>query len=209
LWFIIAVSIEILDLLKLIYGGNNVKRFLCLLIGVIMSVCVCGCSFVGIENNFPDGNSEQKGEVASEVEAEEVSQSENVEQAYKMSDEEVEEYIDVFIRPLYNSINESVEHYEKSESYGITTWKSGGFVIKEEIPQGIGGNDLSREYYYDPESGELMFAFMYSDSSDEHRLYFKSGELIRYIDPSGKVTNYPDVSQTNGLEERAIVESAN
>ena len=110
-----AVSIEMPDLLKLIYGGNNVKRFLCLLIGVIMSVCVCGCSFVSIEDNFPDGNSEQKGEVASEVEAEEVSQSENVEQAYKMSDEETEEYIDVFIRPLYNSINESVEYYEKSE----------------------------------------------------------------------------------------------
>ena len=209
MWFIIAVSIEILDLLKLIYGGNNVKRFLCLLIGVIMSVCVCGCSFVGIENNFPDGNSEQKGEVASEVEAEEVSQSENVEQAYKMSDEETEEYIDVFIRPLYNSINESAEHYEKIESDGVTIWKSGGTIMKKAIPIGIGGNDLSREYYYDPESGELMFAFMYSGSSDEHRLYFKSGELIRYIDSSGKQINYPDVVETNGLEELAVVESAN
>ena len=181
------------------------KRLLCLLLSLVLCVTLYGCSFVSIENNFPENKDADISEVAPEVEPAEKIVDESGGWAYRMSDEETEEYIDVFIRPLYNSINESAEYYDRTENGGITVWKSGGTVMKKEIQGGTDGNDMSRQYYFDPESGELMFAFVFK-GTEEHRLYFKSGKLIRYIDAEGNQANYPRMDQTSGLAELALSE---
>ena len=181
------------------------KRLICLLLSLVLGAVLCGCSLVSIENNFSENKGADISEVTPEIEPAEEVAEESGSEAYRMSDEETEEYIDVFIRPLYNSINESAVYYDKTESSGITVWKSGGTVMKKEIQGGTDGNDMSRQYYFDPESGELMFAFMFK-GTEEHRLYFKSGELIRYINAEGNQANYPGMEQTSGLAELALSE---
>ena len=182
------------------------KKSLSLLLSVVLGASLCGCSLVKEENNEILVNENIEIKEPESERAPEVQKPEEITESIpKMSEVEAEEYIEVFVRPAYNSINESEGYYEKTENDGVTVWKSGSQVMKKEIPAGVGGHDVSRQYYYDPESGELIFAFMFR-GTEEHRLYFKSGVLFRYIDASGEIMHYPDVEKTNGLAEIALSE---
>lgn len=61
--------------------------------------------------------------------------------------------------------------------------------VKIVATKGYDNLDFVREYYF--HEGELYFAFVY-DGVDEQRLYFKDGQLIRYIDNNGNVFDTND-----------------
>ena len=48
---------------------------------------------------------------------------------------------------------------------------------------------MTNEFYYDS-NGMLLFGFVYDKKGNEYRYYFYNGKVYRYIDPSGKITDY-------------------
>ena len=105
-------------------------------------------------------------------------------------DEYVENHISTYIRPLYNYINENINLCSKKSSGSLTSWYDNGRLCKKELVQGAENYDMSRQYYYDVNNGKMVFAFVFK-GTQEHRLYFKDGKLIRYIDENGIIVNNP------------------
>ena len=68
---------------------------------------------------------------------------------------------------------------------------------------GEGGWEYSRDYRY--HNGELIFAFIYR-GTEEHRLYFKDGHLIRYIDENHTVFDFGQLEPFYWWEQRALAE---
>lgn len=54
-----------------------------------------------------------------------------------------------------------------------------------------GSSGYTREYSY--HNGDLCFAFIHK-GSEEHRLYYSPGAIIRYIGPDGKIQNLDDIN---------------
>lgn len=79
-----------------------------------------------------------------------------------------------------------------------------GYAIKGVIPAGYNDWEYTREYYY--HDRELYFAFLFV-GSEEYRLYFKDGEVIRYIDAKGTVYNYGNIGGGEQLGESVRLES--
>ncbi len=104
--------------------------------------------------------------------------------------EYIENYISTHIRPLYNHINENINLYSKKYSGNTTSWYDNGILCKKELPQGSENYNMSRQYYYDTDNGEILFAFIFN-GMQEHRLYFKDDKVIRYIDATGNIINNP------------------
>ena len=102
----------------------------------------------------------------------------------------IEEYISGYVRPLYNSINSNLSKYSKKNYSGATYWYDGGTLCKKELVQGSNGYNMSRQYYYDADTGEMVFAFVFKNTQ-EHRLYFEDGKLVRYIGDDGKIIDNP------------------
>ncbi len=73
----------------------------------------------------------------------------------------------------------------------VSYYVKSGAVTKIVCQNGYNSWGYSREYFYD--KGKLYFAFIY-DGTEEHRLYFKDGMLIRYIDDHGNVTDFGGIS---------------
>lgn len=68
---------------------------------------------------------------------------------------------------------------------------------------GEGGWEYSRDYRY--HNGELIFAFIYR-GTEEHRLYFKDGHMIRYIDENHTVFDFGQLEPFYWWEQRALAE---
>ena len=79
-----------------------------------------------------------------------------------------------------------------------------GYAIKGVIPADYDDWGYTREYYY--HDHELYFAFLFA-GSEEYRLYFKDGKVIRYIDANGTVYDYGDIGEGEQLSERVRLES--
>ncbi len=122
------------------------------------------------------------------------------------SESEIEDYISSFVRPLYNDINGSLDNYSVTTSGAATLWYDSQGLVKKEIPEGKDGYNMSRQYYYDTESGQIVFAFVFK-GTQEHRLYFKSNQLIRYIDASGNIYNNPTDSEALSMAAHAVSEA--
>lgn len=73
------------------------------------------------------------------------------------------------------------------------------------VERGADGWDYSREYAY--RNGALMFAFIYRGDQEEHRLYFKDGRMIRYIDENGVTYDYGELDPFSEWESRAAEEA--
>jgi len=100
----------------------------------------------------------------------------------------VEEYIDKTIRPIYNMIAEKNKTLSSSETDGITKQfadasmprMSDVTVVCVTYPAGTDGDPYSRQYYFDPATGEFIFAFIFDGTKEEHRLYFYKDSLIHH-----------------------------
>lgn len=79
-----------------------------------------------------------------------------------------------------------------------------GYAIKGVIPADYDDWGYTREYYY--HDRKLYFAFLFA-GSEEYRLYFKDGKVIRYIDANGTVYDYGDIGEGEQLGERVRLES--
>ncbi|MBQ3022459.1 MAG: SH3 domain-containing protein [Clostridia bacterium] len=119
----------------------------------------------------------------------------------------VEEYIKTYVRPLYNHINSNIDSYStEKNAEGIITWYDGINCVKKEFPSGAYQNDMSRQYYYDAGSGQMVFAFIFK-GKQEHRLYFRNNEIVRYIDENGEIFDYPNFAEAVELADYAMTEA--
>ena len=90
---------------------------------------------------------------------------------------------------------DGVVHYSNAENG----------LAKVVVPKGHGGLDYERDYYY--YDGELYFAFLFA-GGEEHRLYFRYGTLIRYIDPNKNTHDYGDTDAFETLADGLSQEAA-
>lgn len=72
------------------------------------------------------------------------------------------------------------------------------------LSKGTDGWNYSREYYF--HEGDLYFAFVFN-GTEEHRLYFKDGVMIRYIDENKNVYDYGNTSEFYDWESKVLSES--
>ena len=73
------------------------------------------------------------------------------------------------------------------------------------LSNGADGWNYSREYYL--HDGKLVFAFIFN-GAEEHRLYFKDGHLIRYIDEHKTTHDFGALEPFAEWERRALTEAA-
>lgn len=66
------------------------------------------------------------------------------------------------------------------------------------------GWNYSREYYF--HEGVLYFAFVFN-GIEEHRLYFKDGVMIRYINENNNIYDYGNTSDFYDWENKVLSES--
>ncbi len=118
-------------------------------------------------------------------------------------------YIDVEtevaqIREWYYDTQERQDSLMCCEYTQGTYYFEYGYAIKGVIPADYDDWGYTREYYY--HGHELYFAFLFA-GSEEYRLYFKDGKVIRYIDANGTVYDYGDIREGEQLGERVRLES--
>lgn len=123
----------------------------------------------------------------------------------RLSGEEIEQEVTEYIRPLYDKIMSEKETYEEVTKNGITYFYDGKECVIKEYAK-TGDISLTRRYYFDTNSGEMVFAFMF-DGTEEYRLYFKDDILIRYIDNTKVVQNNPDSVEARRLARMALEEA--
>lgn len=109
------------------------------------------------------------------------------------------------IRALYNKTQNNLESYMTgSELEESTYYYEDGWAVKITIKGGYNDWKYSREYFY--HNKKLYFAFVYK-GSEEHRLYFKDGKLIRYIDEKKNTYDYGDNRLSSFSEWKDKVQS--
>lgn len=122
------------------------------------------------------------------------------------TESEIEDYISSYVRPLYEEINDNLDNYSKTSHGNATYWSDNKGYIKKEYPSGTNNFYMTREYYYDTDSGRIAFAFIY-DGETEYRLYFRTNQLVRYIAPNGQEINNPASDEALELASRVISEA--
>lgn len=108
------------------------------------------------------------------------------------------------IREWFYGTQDSLGSYEQSTSDNVTFYREDGIPVKIVVKKGTDGWDYAREYYY--HDGEFYFAFIYA-GSDEHRLYFKDDQMIRYIDQDKNTYDYGETDRFPEWETPAIQEA--
>lgn len=121
-------------------------------------------------------------------------------------DGDIENYVVSFVRPLYNKINGNLSQYSVSTADGTTYWYDGSNCVKKSFQAGTNNYNMVREYYYNIDSGQIVFAFVWQDNT-EYRLYFRANQLVRYIGPDGNVINNPKSEQALDLESYVLSEA--
>lgn len=90
----------------------------------------------------------------------------------------------------------------------IRSWyyNPGSSDVLRKLSSGSGGWDYGREYLF--HDGELVFAFVYSDST-EYRLYYHDGELFYVIDTAHNEYSGSDVDQFRYVSDQAESDAQN
>lgn len=122
------------------------------------------------------------------------------------NEDDIEAYITNFVRPLYNEINDNADMYTTKASGAATLWLDSNGCVKKELHQGEDNYNMSRQYYYDTNSGDMVFAFVFQ-GTQEHRLYFQDDKLVRYIDETGVIINNPTSEKALKMADHAIGEA--
>lgn len=99
------------------------------------------------------------------------------------------------IREWFYGTQNNISSYEQSTVDNATIYYQGQDPVKIVVKKGTDGWDYAREYYY--HDGVLYFAFIFN-GGNEHRLYFKEDQMIRYIDQDKNIYNY---GETDGFSE--------
>ena len=108
------------------------------------------------------------------------------------------------IREWFYETQNNIDSYEQSTSDHVTFYLEGGVPVKIVVKKGTDDWDYAREYYY--HDGECYFAFIYN-GGDEHRLYFKEDQMIRYIDQDKNTYDYGQTDQFSEWETPALQEA--
>lgn len=108
------------------------------------------------------------------------------------------------IREWFYGTQDSLDSYEQSTSDNVTFYLEDGIPVKIVVKKGTDAWDYAREYYY--HDGEFYFAFIYN-GGDEHRLYFKEDQMIRYIDQDKNTYDYGQTDQFSEWETPALQEA--
>lgn len=108
------------------------------------------------------------------------------------------------IRELYNATQSSLRNLsKKTDENGITKYFDGkNNLLRADIPSD--SVTLYTKYYYFND-GEIYFAFVF-DGRKENRLYFKNGELFRWIDEEGEIHDYELNNASFKLWEKEVTD---
>lgn len=108
------------------------------------------------------------------------------------------------IREWFYGTQNNIDSYEQSTSDNVTFYLEDGIPVKIVVKKGTDGWDYAREYYF--HDGVFYFAFIYN-GGDEHRLYFKEEQMIRYIDQNKNTYDYGQTDQFSDWETPALQEA--
>ena len=108
------------------------------------------------------------------------------------------------IREWFYGTQNSLDSYEQSTSGNVTYYLEDGIPVKIVVKKGTDGWNYAREYYY--HGGVFYFAFIFN-GGDEHRLYFKEDQMIRYIDQNKSTYDYGQTDQFSDWETPALQEA--
>ena len=119
----------------------------------------------------------------------------------------VEEYVVNTVRPIYYGITENPHLTPVIE--GEKTWYyEGDSIVRLQYNAGANGVPYERNYYYNSQNEEMVFAFVFL-GQEEYRLYFYKNSLVRYIGPDGAVVDNPVESAFLEQAEQAVFEAYN
>lgn len=97
------------------------------------------------------------------------------------------------IRAWYNETQNNLDSYASfSASDGDVVCYKDQELSRLDAGKGFDDWNYTRRYYF--RNGSLYFAFVF-DGKEEHRLYFKEDQLIRYIDEKKNTYDYGDTDQ--------------
>lgn len=109
------------------------------------------------------------------------------------------------IKEWYNETQNNSDSYESfSALNGDITCYKGSELIRLDAVKGFNDWNYTRRYYFRNDS--LYFAFVFN-GSEEHRLYFKEDQLIRYIDENKNIYDYGDTDQFSEWSSPALDEA--
>lgn len=186
------------------------------LIAIVFCVCVISIGLIvvnsnnkktGLEvlNEMQEAKKAQEDTVNSEEEANASNSiagnnTEEAEGVVETSDEMAEQTQDEL--PQIDLANLDVE----AEVEQIRSWYYSPTDSEEKfvLSKGTDGWNYSREYYF--HEGVLYFAFVFN-GTEEHRLYFKDGIMIRYIDENKNIYDYGNTSDFYDWESKVLSES--
>lgn len=186
------------------------------LIAIVFCVCVISIGLIvvntnnkktGLEvlNEMQEEKKAQEDTVNSEEEANASSSiagnnTEEAEGVVETSDEIAEQTQDEL--PQIDLANLDVE----AEVEQIRSWYYSPTDSEEKfvLSKGTDGWNYSREYYF--HEGVLYFVFAFN-GTEEHRLYFKDGVMIRYIDENKNIYDYGNTSDFYDWESKVLSES--
>ena len=118
------------------------------------------------------------------------------------------------IRELYYDFTMNPNRFKTAVTHNITAYwdlndnQLRSIQIQEEL---FGNRVLNAEFYYNAKDGQYNLCFIYAynnDVSEEHRIYFWEGKVIRYIGPyESKETTYNYLPSLSNAEAREILGS--
>ena len=197
------------------YMKNNTSKlkkpsrteFVIIFLGGLISCALVAGLFVAHFNN-----KKEESEYLSEIQEEKEAKKEADKDAEKEVEKEVEEeIISNDDEPASSDLTEEENHAfdnldVEAEVEQIRSWYYSPTESDEKfvLNNGTDGWNYSREYYF--HDGVLYFAFVFN-GTEEHRLYFKDGVMIRYIDENKNVYDYGNTSQFYDWESRVLQES--
>ena len=108
------------------------------------------------------------------------------------------------IRDYYYTTQNNLGNYMLEEHQNLTMYHEAGYPVKIFVKSGYNDWDYTREYFYHDQ--ELYFAFVYNNN-EQHRLYFKDGIMIRYIDENGNTYDYGSLDAYSDWADKVKNES--
>lgn len=125
-------------------------------------------------------------------------------------DEDVELYVTTVVQPPYYSTVNADCFTEEVVSDGIIRYIPDGtdssVCTYTVYSAGTKGDRHSRMYYFDQQTGNLLFAFVF-DSTTEYRFYYKDDVLVRYKAPNGKIVDNPTAPRLINMANKYLREA--